>query len=107
MINGRNFLDQPVKFDLRTYKKKFNFPTDLGDYYTTGCFLNYCFFKKYYKIIAIDLNKQKALDTSQKEIQQTDFTGDLDHTGNTVMSFIIKAAKETVLDNSQGIMRIF
>ena len=35
---------------------------DQGDDYTTGCLLDYIYFKKYYKMIAIDLGKQQALD---------------------------------------------
>ena len=62
MIDRRNFLDQPVKNDLRACKKNWNLPTGPGDYSTTGCLLDYCFFKKYYKVIGIDLNKQKVLD---------------------------------------------
>ena len=55
-----------------------NIPTDQGDDYTTGCLLDYNYFKKYYKMIAIDLSKQQALDADPKAIQQINFTGDLE-----------------------------
>ena len=45
--------------------------TSQGDDYTTGCLLDYCFyiyFKKHYKIIAVDLSKQQALDVDLKLI---------------------------------------
>ena len=48
------------------------------DNYTTGCLLNYKYFKKYYKMIAIDLRKQQALDADPKAIQQINFAGNLE-----------------------------
>ena len=54
--------------------------TGQGDDYTNGCFLQYIYFKKHYKLIAKDLNKQqklKKLDTDPKAIQQIKFTGNL------------------------------
>ena len=46
-----------------------------GVTYTTGCLLNHNYFEKYYKMIAIDLSKQQALDADPKAIQQINFTG--------------------------------
>ena len=43
--------------------------TGQGDDYTTGCLLGYIYFKKYYKMIAVDLSKQRALDADPKAIQ--------------------------------------
>ena len=31
------------------------------DDYTTGCLLDYPYFKKYYKLIAVDLSKQQKI----------------------------------------------
>ena len=47
-------------------------------WYTTRCLLDYSYFKKYYKLIAIDLRKQEKLDADPKVIQQISFTGNLD-----------------------------
>ena len=47
------------------------------------------YFKENYKIIAIDLSKQQALNADPREVQQINFTGNLDRTGNTTF-FIIK-----------------
>ena len=44
-------------------------------------------------MIAIDLNKQQALDVDPRAIQQNNFTANLDRVGNTTMSFIIEEAK--------------
>ena len=70
MINGRNFFDHPIKNDLRTYDNIQKTATGQGDDYTTGCLLDCAYFKKYYKMIAIDLSKQKALDADPKAIQK-------------------------------------
>ena len=54
MINGKIFLNKPVKSDGRTYNNIRKFATGQGDDYTTGCLLDYNYFNKYYKMKAID-----------------------------------------------------
>ena len=53
-------------------------------------FLNYPYFKKYYKLIAIDLSKQEKLDTDPKAIQQINFTGNLDRSKGVTMFLSLK-----------------
>ena len=98
MINGRNFFDQPVKTDLRTYDNIRKMATSQGKNYITGCLLDYPYFQKRCRLTAIDLSKQQKLDADPKAIQQINFTGNLEN--NTAMFFIIEGAKETVLDFS-------
>ena len=57
MTDGKNFFDQPIKNNKLTYENIRKIATGHGDNYTTGCLLDYTYFKKYYKMIAIDLNK--------------------------------------------------
>ena len=57
-------------------------------------------------MIAIDLSKQQALDADPKTIQQINFTANLDRAGNTRIFFIVEEAKETVLDFSQGTVKV-
>ena len=57
MIDGKNFFDQPVKNDKVTYENIRKITIGQGDDYTTGCLLDYTYFKEYYKMIAIDLSK--------------------------------------------------
>ena len=71
-----NFFDQPVKNDMRTYDNIQKIATGQGDDYTTSCLLDYNYFNNCYKMIAIDLSKQQALDP--KAMQQINFTGHLD-----------------------------
>ena len=74
MIDGKNFFDQLVTGDIKTNDSFRKIATGQGDDYTTGCLLEYNYFKEYYKMIAIDLSKQQVLDADPKTIQQINFT---------------------------------
>ena len=102
MIDGKNFFDQPVKNNKATYENIRKIATGKGDDYTTGCLLDYSYFKDYYKMIALDLSKQQVIDADPRGIQQINFTSNLDRAGNTTIIFIVEEGKETVLDFSQG-----
>ena len=96
MIDGKNFFDQPINSMIKTYENIRKIATGQGDDYTTGCLLDYSYFKDYYKMIAIDLSKQQVLDADPRVIQQINFTVNLDRAGKTTVFFIIDEAKETV-----------
>ena len=98
MIGGKNVFDQPVKSDKVTYENIRKITIGQGDDYTTGCLLDYTYFKKYYKMIAIDLSKQQVLDADPKAIQQINFTANLDRAGNARLYFILEEAKETIFE---------
>ena len=106
MIDGKNFFDQPVKNDKVTYENIRRVATGQGDEYTTGCLLDYIYFKSYYKMIAIDLSKQQALDAHLKACQQINFAANLDRAGNTRLYFVLEEAKETVFEFSQGTVKV-
>ena len=106
MIDGKIFFDQPIITELKTYQNIRRIATSQEDDYTTGCLLDYSYFKENYKMIAIDLSKQQALDVDPRAIQQINFTANVDRAGNTTMFFIIEEAKETVLDFSQGTVKV-
>ena len=76
MINGKNFFDQTINNMFKTYENIRRIAIGQGDDYTTGCLLDYTYFKKY-KMIAIDLSKQQALDADPRAIQQINFTANL------------------------------
>ena len=69
MIDGRNFFDQPINSMNKTYENIRRLATGQGDDYTMGCLLDYSYFKENYKLIAIDLSKQQALDADPRAIQ--------------------------------------
>ena len=106
VINGENFFDQPIKNNKITYDNMRKIATGQGDDYTTGCLLDYPYFADTYKMIAVDLSKQQALDADPRASQQINFTANLDRTGNTRVYFILEEAKETILDFSQGTVKV-
>ena len=106
MINGENFFDQPIKNINVTCENIRKIATGQGDKYTSGCLLDYQYFKVYYKMIAVDLSKQQALDADPRAIQQINFTANLNRAGNARFYFILEEAKETILDFSQGTVKI-
>ena len=57
-------------------------------------------------MIVVDLSKQQALNADPKAIQQINFTANLDRPGNSRIYFILEEAKETVLDFSQGTVKV-
>ena len=82
MINGENFFDKPEKDSKVTYKNIRKFATGQGDDYTTGCYLDYPYFKDTYKMIAVDLSKQQELDADPRANHQISFTANLDRACN-------------------------
>ena len=106
MINGENFFDQPIKNNKITYENIRKIADGQGDDYTTGCLLDYPYFKDTCKMIAIDLTKQQALDADLRANQQNNFTANLDRAGNTRIYFILEETKETILDFSQGTVKV-
>ena len=102
MTDRKNFFDQPVKNDKITYENIRKIATGQGDDYTTGCL----YFRKYCKMIVVDLSKQKALDADPKAIQQINFIANLERDGNTRFYFILEEAKETVFEFSQGTVKV-
>ena len=69
--------DLPIKTEEEAYEKII----DVGrnNEYTTGNLLDYDYFKKYYKLIAIDLSKQQVLQENEDLIQQINFIGRLEN----------------------------
>ena len=74
MINGEKLFDQPKRDYKVTYENIRKITSGQGDDYTTDCLLDYPYFKDSYKMIAIDLSKQKPLDADRRVIQQINFT---------------------------------
>ena len=106
MINGENFFDQPIKNNKVTYENIRKIATGQRDDYTTGCLLDYPCFENTYKMIAVDLSKHQALDADPRAIQQINFTANLYRAGNTRVYFILEEAEETILDFSQGTVKV-
>ena len=72
-------------------------------------FIGFCLFLKNYRLIAVDLNKQKALDADSRATQQIIFIGKLKSTvANTrvIIYYVLKQSKETMLEFSKGTVKV-
>ena len=73
IIDGSNFYDNPIESDTEKCKELKKLMIGKGEDYTTGSLLDYNYFKKHYKLVAVDLSKQKELDADPIAIQQIEF----------------------------------
>ena len=69
LIDGRNFYGQPISDQIRKYDEIRKITTGKGDDCTTGCLLDYQYFKDHYQLIAVDLSRQKELDADPRATQ--------------------------------------
>ena len=75
LIDRRNFYDQPINDLVKQYDEIKKTATGQGDDYTTGCLLDYQFFKDHYNLIAVDFSIQKVLGADSRAIEQIEFYG--------------------------------
>ena len=75
LMDGRIFYDQPINYLMKQYDEVTKVSTGHGDDYKTGSLLDYAYSKDNYKLIAVDLSKQKGLDADPRAIQQIVFQG--------------------------------
>ena len=102
IIDKLAFFDLPIKTEEEVYEKIIDISKN--DEYTTGNLLDYDYFKKYYKLIAIDLSKQEVLQENEDLIQQINFVGRIEEAANI---FIINGKKEhTILEFSQNFVNV-
>ena len=102
MIKGYNVIidifDLPIKTEEEAYEKIIDISRN--NEYTTGNLLDYDYFKKYYKLIAIDLSKKQVLQENEDLIQQINFIGKLEEADNVFI--IIEKKESTILEFSQN-----
>ena len=100
LIDGKCFFDLPVKTDEEAYEKIIDMSNNSD--YTTGNLLDYAYYKKHYKLTAIDLSNQ----TKMKDPQQINFVGKLLRNTGSTMFFIIEISEETTFDFTQNSVTI-
>ena len=108
-IDGRNFYDQPINDSIKQYNEIRKISPGQVDDYTTGCLLDFVYFEKMYRLIAVDISKQKALDADSRAIQQIIFTGKIKATeDNTrvIIYCVLEKSKETILEFSEGTTKV-
>ena len=102
IIDKLAFFDLPIKTEEEAYEKIIDICRN--NEYLTGNLLDYDYFKKHYKLIAIDLSKQQVLQENEDLIQQINFIGRLTEAANV---FIIIEQKEiTILKFSQNLANV-
>ena len=94
IIDGRNFYDNPIESGIEKNRELKKVMIGKGEDYTTGSLLDYNYFKKHYKLVAVDLSKQKELDADPRSIQQIEFKYMLGT--NSTIYWILEKSKETV-----------
>ena len=105
IIDGRNFFDNPIKSDIEKYRELKKVMIGKGDDKTTGSLLNYNYFKKHYKLVAVDLSKQKELDADPRAIQQIEFKYTLGT--NSTIYWVLEKSKETILEFYKGTVKVY
>ena len=65
----KNFSDQAIDSDIKRYEEIRKLTTEEGGNYTTGWLLDYNYIKNHYRLIAIDLRRQKELDADAKAVK--------------------------------------
>ena len=108
-FDGRNCYDQLINNQkandlIKQYDELREVSTGQGDDYTSGCLLDFDYFKTNYRLIAADVSKQKSLDTDSRGIQQIIYTGKV----NTVVVIfcIYEKSKEAVLEFYKGTTKV-
>ena len=105
MTDGRIFYDQPVNSQIKKYDEIRKIATGQGDDYTTGCLLDYQYFKDHNQLTAVDLSKQKESDANPRAIQHIEFYGMLKT--NSQVCTVLEKSKETVLRFYKGTPNVF
>ena len=102
IIDKLAFFDLPIKSEEEAYEKIIDISRN--NEYTTGNLLDYDYFKKYYKLIAIDLSKQQVLQENKDLIQQINFIGKLEEAANIFI--IIEKKEDIILEFSQNLANV-
>ena len=102
IIDKLGFFDLPIKTEEEAYKKIINISRN--NEYTIGNLLDHDYFKKHYKLIAIDLSKQKVLQENEDLIQQINFIKRLTEAANVFI--IIEKKENTILEFSQNFANV-
>ena len=105
ITDGGNFYDNPIKSDIRKYRELKKVMIGKGEDYTTGSLLDYNYFKKHYKLVAVDLSKQKELDADPRAIQQIKFKYILET--NSTLYWVLEKSKETILEFYKGTVKVY
>ena len=100
LTDGRHLYDQPISNLIKQYHEVRKVSTVQNHDYTTSCLLDYAYLKDNYKLIPVDLSKQKDSDADPRAIQQIVLQGLVGGDDNTKIRLctILEQSKETLLE---------
>ena len=105
IIDGRNFYDNPIEHDIEKYGELKRVMIGKGEDYTTESLLEFNYFDKHYKLVAVDLSKQRELDADPRAIQQIEFKYMLGT--NSTIYWVLEKSKETILEFYKGTVKVY
>ena len=105
IIDGRNFYDNPIESDIEKFRELKKVMTGKAVDCTTGSLLDYNYFDKHYKLVAVDLSKQKELDADPMAIQEIEFKYMLGT--NSTIYWVLEKFKETILEFYKGTAKVY
>ena len=105
IIDGRNFYDNPIESDIEKYRELKKVMIGKGEDYTTGSLLDFNYFDKHYKLVAVDLSKQKELDAVPRAIQLIDVKYMIEM--SSTIYWVLEKSKETILEFYKGTVKVY
>ena len=105
IIDGRNFYDNLIQSDIEKYRELTKVMIGKGEDNTTGSLFDFNYFDKHYKLVAVDLSKQKELDADPRTIQQIEFKYML--RTNSTIYWVLEKSKKTILEFDKGIVKVY
>ena len=104
-IDGRSFHDNPIKCDIEKYRELKKVMIGKGEDYTAGSWLDFNYFNKHYKLVPVDLSKQKELDADPRGIQQIEFKYMI--VTSSIIYWILEKSKEAILEFYKGTVKVY
>ena len=105
IIDGRNFYDNPIESNIEKNRELKKVMIGKGEDCTTRSLLDYNYFDKHYKLVAVDLSKPKELDADPRAIQQIEFKYMLGT--NSTIYWVLEKSKETILESYKGTVIVY
>ena len=100
IIDGRNFYDNPIESDIEKHRELKKVMIGKGE-----SLLDFNYFDKHYKLVAVDLSKQKELVADPRAIQQIQFKYML--VTNSTIYWVLEKSKETILEFYKGTVKVY
>ena len=98
IIDGRTFYDNPIESDIEKCRELKKVMIRKGEDYITGYLLDYDYFKKHYRLVDVDLPKQKELDADPRAIQKIQFKYMLET--NSTIYWVLEILQRRILQRN-------